>query len=653
MRKAAIAVVALPAILLLGAGAIAFLRVQHLLSHTRSQVAGEGRFEFDLSTFHRPENPGFESLVSPGKYTSGAAYQGKLYLAGPGGLAEFNSLNAPPNLLRTGLDLPPASVVGMATGTLRGEAHPQLILATHGEGVLLYDGSILRQLRPKDPAARDITALLPLPSGDLLLGTRQLGLLIYDGKTLTHFQNNLANLTISALAGDDGNFWIGTRNSGVFHWHAGQLDRFDTSSGLPDQQVESIVLAPGKIYVGTPLGVAEFDGSQNSRPARTLVPGFFSHALATDGNTLTIASIDEGIREISLTERHSTHIATAETLQAESFFPPADPHDGLLAVTSAGLARRQPSGEWQPLFTAATSPLTDSNISALNFAPDGRLWIGYYDRGLDILTLANSNETTQPARHVEDDHIFCVNRILADPSRHTVDVATANGLVLFDNSGDERQTLLRRDGLIADQVTDIAFTPGGTVLATPAGLTFIDSTGTHSLYAFHGLVNNHVYALATNASRSTLLAGTLGGISLLNDGVVHTNLSSRNSGLKQNWITAIVPITEDPASPPAWLIGTYGSGIMQLDAAGHIDAIEGATRPSVINSNAMLVTPQHIFAGSLSDGLFVYNRAADRWSRITTGLPSLNVTALAQHDGQLYVGTDNGIVHIAESRLTQ
>jgi ligand-binding sensor domain-containing protein len=100
----------------------------------------------------------------------------------------------------------------MATGALRGESHPQLILATHGEGILLYDGTTLRQLRPKDPAARDITALLPLPSGNLLLGTRQLGVLIYDGKTLTSLQTNLTNLTITALAGDDGNLWIGTRN---------------------------------------------------------------------------------------------------------------------------------------------------------------------------------------------------------------------------------------------------------------------------------------------------------------------------------------------------------------------------------------------------------------------------------------------------------
>jgi ligand-binding sensor domain-containing protein len=92
---------------------------------------------------------------------------------------------------------------------------------------------------------------------------------------------------------------------------------------------------------------------------------------------------------------------------------------------------------------------------------------------------------------------------------------------------------------------------------------------------------------------------------------------------------------------------------MELDSSGHITPIEGATRPTVISPNAMIVTAQHVFAGSLSDGLFVYSRTTNRWSIITAGLPSLNVTALAEHDGQLYVGTDNGIVRIDESRLAQ
>jgi ligand-binding sensor domain-containing protein len=42
----------------------------------------------------------------------------------------------------------------------------------------------------------------------------------------------------------------------------------------------------------------------------------------------------------------------------------------------------------------------------------------------------------------------------------------------------------------------------------------------------------------------------------------------------------------------------------------------------------------------------VYDRQAERWTTFETGLPSMNVTALAVDSEALYVGTDNGIVRI-------
>ena len=66
------------------------------------------------------------------------------------------------------------------------------------------------------------------------------------------------------------------------------------------------------------------------------------------------------------------------------------------------------------------------------------------------------NLTDGPATHVENEHVFCVNRILPNPKDGTIDVATANGLVRFDTAGSQEQVLTRADGLIADHVTDVA-----------------------------------------------------------------------------------------------------------------------------------------------------------------------------------------------------
>jgi ligand-binding sensor domain-containing protein len=282
--------------------------------------------------------------------------------------------------------------------------------------------------------------------------------------------------------------------------------------------------------------------------------------------------------------------------------------------------------------------LSDRNISALAADASGQLWVGYFDRGLDLLAADERR-----ARHVEDEHVFCVNRILADAKAATINVATANGLVRFDESGSEQQVLTRSDGLIADHVTDVAVYRGGLALATPAGLTFLDAAGARSMYAFHGLVSNHVYALGVSGDE--LMAGTLGGLSQLNQGDVKANYTTASSNLKHNWITAVVPVGDE------WMVGTYGAGVLRLDSSGRFHQYETASDSIEINPNAMLVTADYVLAGTLGQGLYLYDRQSGRWSVIRNGLPSLNVTAFAAANGYIFIGTDNGLVRIPAQKL--
>lgn len=662
MRRFGIWAVVLSATLVAGGVLLVWVRTERTLRRSRVETVEAARIAFDLGDF-RAVATGFSELGASNTYTAAVMFQGKLVLAGPGGLTISSSSSSPggsgARVLRTGVDLPPVAITELAVGVVRGDARARLVVATRGEGVLFLDdasGGAIRQLRPHDTVLRDVTAVAVLASGELLLGTRARGLLRYDGKTLGYFSPALTGVPVTALAVDGAEFWVGTRDRGVFHWHAGEMEQFGRDSGLPDGQVESIALRGGRAFVGTPLGVAEFDGG---RPSRVLAKGFFAHALAVDGERLLVGSIDQGILTVPLSEetqgRRAIRGDVAEGVRAESFVAT---EEGLFAVTASGLARHERGGGWAAVPVSEVAKalvLADRNVSALSFAPDGELWVGYFDHGLDVVNLA-----TRSVRHVENDHVFCVNRIVGDAGRGTVDVATANGLVLFDTAGRERQVMMKRDGLIADQVTDVAFTRNGTVLATPAGITFIDASGVSSLYGFQGLVNNHVYALASDARSGTLMAGTLGGISVLGstavlrDAVVRRNLTTKNSGLKQNWITAIVAVPSEDGRQ-RWFVGTYGGGVVEFGANGEFAAMDGATDHEtgamVVNPNAMLVTQRHVFAGSLGDGLFVYDRAGQRWSQVRAGLPSENVTALAEHDGELYVGTENGVVHIAEARL--
>ena len=127
---------------------------------------------------------------------------------------------------------------------------------------------------------------------------------------------------------------------------------------------------------------------------------------------------------------------------------------------------------------------------------------------------------------------------------------------------------------------------------------------------------------------------------MLDNGIIHASYTSANSALTHNWITAVARVGDE------WFAGTYGGGLFRLDAAGRWRRFEDLTGPIEINPNAMAVTDSHVFAGTLSRGLLIFDRRTQRWTARESGLPSLNVTALAVDHDHLYVGTDNGLVRI-------
>jgi hypothetical protein len=598
-------------------------------------VRAEHEFRFAVRPLAPALNTGFESVSSPAVFLQAARFQGHLYMAGPAGLQVYTPDGSLIHQYAVGGELPGSPLVALAPAVLADSREPELIIATANDGLLAFNGRAFRQILPAVADARAITSILPVASGHLLIGTRKRGVLVYDGKQITVLHPTLDALYVTALAGDESDLWVATLNRGVLHFHAGETDSFAEAQGLPDPQVLSLAVSGDSTYAGTATGVAVFSGGRFSR---VLAPGVLATALLATPNQLYVGSEDQGVIVIPLAGRRpNPNLGPgAQLAEVRQLFTSGD---AVFAVARNGLYRMSAYAfGWQRVLETGATVLTDRNISALAADASGRVWVGYFDRGLDLLASDNSR-----ARHVEDEHVFCINRILPDAKTGVIDVATANGLVRLDDSGSEQQVLMRADGLIADHVTDVASYRGGLALATPAGLTFLDASGARSMYAFHGLVSNHVYALGVSGDE--LMAGTLGGLSLLNKGDVAANFTTTTSNLKHNWITAVVPVG------PEWMVGTYGEGILGLDRSGRFHSFEVGSGQFEVNPNAMLVLPNFVLAGTLGNGLYLYDRQSGRWSVIRDGLPSLNVTALASTNGYIYIGTDNGLVRIPEQKL--
>ncbi|HXE31185.1 MAG TPA: hypothetical protein VN515_05240 [Terriglobales bacterium] len=632
--------------LCLAAAGVAW-RAQQALQRAAVQLTAEGQLGVEARSLTPLPNPGFQSISAPAVFASAAYFDGRFYLMGPAGVFAWTSEGALEHVYRPGQDFP-ASAAGAATvGTLADARQPELLFGTDREGVIAFDGKSFRQIRPADSAARQVTALLALRTGQLLWGTAKRGLLIYDGRTLRPFHPTTSSVYVTALAGTDGDLWVGTLNHGLLHWHGGETEAIGVAQGLPDARIEAIAIAGGRVYAATPVGVAEM---RQGRVSRILAPGRFARAVQVEAGHLLVGQVEEGVFEAPLAgpgpsaDARRPIAAQAEAgvdqpsgTTAEQFLS-AGGHT--YAVAEGGLLERGADGTWNPVLKAGGALLGARHISALLPASDGRLWVGYFDRGLDILPPGGGM-----AHHIEDDHVFCINRIVENPRQGDVVVATANGLVLFDRDGRQRQVLERAAGLIADHVTDVALYRGGLAAATPAGITFLGPSGTASVYTFQGLINDHVYALGVQGEQ--MLAGTLGGLSLLQGESIRRNITMTDSGLRDNWITSMVRAGD------SWLIGTYGSGVMRMEADGTIAATEATRAGTIINFTAMLADGKLVLAGTLDQGLLVGDASGQHWRTVTAGLPSLNVTALAAANGTIYVGTESGLVKIEESRLEE
>lgn len=613
--------------------ALVFWRASHAKEEASAEVFSKSEFAFRIIPVDRVAATAVDAIAASPGFRDLAIYGDMIVVSARAGLFVYDRNGALVRTYRAGIELPPAELGSISAGIGVGGAAPELFIATRGEGLLAFNGARFRQILPADSSLRTVTCVLVLGSGRMLLGTERQGLLVFDGRRLTPFHARLKTAHITALAGNDGSIWIGTLDSGVFHYRAGQLE--DLLPALPDPQVLSLAIEDDVAYVGTPLGVVEF---RDGRRLRTLAGGFFARALARHGETLHVGTEDEGIVDVPLQSRPGPRTPMEARSTPDSILRLTNLEGNAYAVGESAVYRYDPaSRHWRPVLTVGAILMADRNVAALALS-GGRLWIGYFDRGLDVV-----DASLEHAVHHENDTLFCINRIVTDSEHSRTAVATANGLVLFDSGAQPRQVMGRKEGLLSDHVTDIAFRDGGMVVATPAGLSFVDRTGVRSLYVFHGLVNNHVYTVATRGART--IAGTLGGVSVLDDDTVRANYTTANSSLKHNWITALAQVGDE------WFAGTYGAGVLRLDASGQWHSFPDLKDGFVVNPNSMAVSGGQLYAGSLDRGLFVFDRASGRWTNTTIGLPSKNVTALAVGGGYVYAGTDNGLVRIAEGAL--
>jgi ligand-binding sensor domain-containing protein len=380
-----------------------------------------------------------------------------------------------------------------------------------------------------------------------------------------------------------------------------------------------------------------------------------------------------GIVDLSANEAlaHKTAGDSRSTLSQTSGLPKTTPafvyasNGKLWALTRDGAYFRD-EGASGPAFESAGSALagdrllTSGHITSVAGDGTGRLWVGYFDRGIDLI----DPESGERLQHIEDDRVREINHLAMDLSGDRIMAGTSRGLVIF-GSGLKQTLITREQGeLVNDSVAHVLITDidlpllasTGTapildraqgrsvVVCTAGGLTDIVGGRARSITAFHGLASNHLYSSASVGRR--LFVGSLAGLVEVEGLRVTHTYKTANSRLSHDWVSALAE------ADGTLFIGTNGGGVDALLPTGEWTNFSDVIGKFEVNQNAMHFDDERLYVGTSDRGLLVYNTRDRRWNRISAGLTSQNVTAITSNDRFVYLGTLNGLVRI-EKRVIQ
>jgi ligand-binding sensor domain-containing protein len=660
--------IALCVVLLIGALSIFYLvNLEKRISNEKERQSSASRVEVEERQLRAPSTEGLTLYLNAGDVRSVAGFGGIHYLATAGGLIAVDDAGNVKKRFTTLDGLPDNDLTALAVFRER------LFVGTSNAGLVGFDGQSFTGYRFTKPKAVHVTVLTASDS-ELLIGTLDGGLFEYDGQRFTRRFNSTtgADFTrVTALQPFESRLYIGTQDAGLYIWQEAHIEHLGVNDGLPSPHVTGIAILPssfdeGRIGVATDFAVVALDQANRIKPISNLpnvtslaVSGSHLWAGLFGGRILDLSAMRDGRRS------SESQSAKSEVPGLPAMIPAtvSVSDQRLWVLTQAGAFSRDEQGVRPAFEPFAATLVGDRSVAAghiTSVAKDnsGRLWVAYFDRGIDLIDPQNGEKLT----HIEDDRIREINFLTFDRIEDRMLAATSRGLVVFGPM--LKQTIVTRDqgGLINDSVAHISFVEtdrtrlaststsldrneGRTmVLATAGGLTEISGGKARSITAFHGLASNHLYASATAGSR--LFVGSLAGLVELEGLRVVRTYNRSNSRLGHDWVTALA---EDGG---ALFIGTNGGGVDRLLPGGEWTSFADEIGTFEVNQNAMHFEGERLYVGTSDRGLLVYNTRDRRWVRITAGLASQNVTAITSDDQFIYLGTLNGLVRI-EKRVIE
>lgn len=569
-------------------------------------------------------------------------------------------------------------------------------------GVCFYNG---RKFQPFEPtpevAGIDAVVIQQDKEGKIWIGTNSNGLFLYDFNTITSFSESngfLSNVVrsifmdrdsvmwvltskgvvkqlnnkfekvvdkkqvflkgvLSMTQSADGAFWFGTQGSGLVKLYKGEYTYFNSSNGVLDNYIFSLATKGDSVLLGTMTeGMLVY---YNNKFTKIEVPeienAWISNMIVTK-NVLNIVT-SSGLIQFKNKNNYTVITETNGITSNDLYYGLKDRENNIWLTSGNGVSILRND----EIFSYDKSTgLSDDKITCLTSLKDGRMVIGTYGYGLNILD--KSGQVLKQVQHPELMNVK-ITTIAELPDQNELWVGaeqSSEGIVVLDmrnNSFAVKRTIPSMIGLVPQTVTKIAvddqqniwigtFNAGlfkitetdtinyrkANLLPTNEVFTFIiDEKGfpwvslyQKGIYKFDGtkfelvskrynLKDRFVLSMAQDRNGTIYLGNKTEGLTIISkQGVFNFKLAD---GLLSNAIQSILIENEI-----VWLGTDQGLNKLVFDSKFKLLNVESYSEKSgLLNSeiqqNGLLLTNSYIWIGS-SSGLSRLKKTSENRSRV-------------------------------------
>lgn len=395
-------------------------------------------------------------------------------------------------------------------------ADGRAVLATIMNGTVIFDKGKFTAIVPPPRLPDFLVISMTLgPQGQYFLGTRDSGLFRIRDGLLSAVEDIPRDWQVNALFSDAADrLWIGT-DKGLFSWNGRQLAHAGLNSSLRDRQILSLSRDDkGSVWVGTDRGIYRLDSGDDFLPKEAnFVGGGPVPAIFEDRERNIWTATSRGLERLRNTI--FTTFSASDGLLAQSNGPVYADTDGRtwFAPTEGGLY-------WSKDGTIGriTAEGLDRDVVYSLAGGNGDLWVARQRGGLTHLRNSQGKwdaVTYTKKDGLPQDSVFTV-RVTRDG---TVWAGTVNAGVTRISRG-RFTTFTAENGLVSNTIAGILEATDGTIwFATPRGLSGYSNDHWLSFSSKDGLPSDDLNCLFED-SAGVIWVGTVNGLAALRSGKI-------------------------------------------------------------------------------------------------------------------------------------